>query len=242
MKILIMGASSGLGAKLASLYLAAGHKVACAARRKPSGQWTVGSGQWASIDVTSADAPEQLLAQIERLGGMDLYIHVAGIGYDDPALDPDREAAIAQTNCVGFARMVSSAYNWFVANNPHGQIAAISSIAGTRGTTPMEAYSASKRFDWTYLEGLRQRAATSRTPISITDIRPGWTRTPLLKPGKKYPLLMDPDYASRLIVRAISRRKKVAYIDWRWHLLYLGWRIIPAAIWHHINAEKLGFA
>lgn len=237
-----MGASSGFGAELASLYTAAGHEVACASRRRPTGQGAVGSGQWMAIDVNSPEAPGQLLALIERLGGMDLYIHVAGIGYDDPELTPEREVAIVQTNCVGFVRMVSTAFTWFRANNPRGQIAAISSVGGTRGTTPMEAYSASKRFDWTYLEGLRQRAAVSNLPISITDIRPGWTKTALLKPGKKYPLLMDPTRASHKIMQAISRRKKVEYIDRRWHLLCLGWRLIPAAIWRHINAEKLGFA
>lgn len=242
MKILIMGASSGLGAKLASLYIAAGHEVACASRHRPTEQWAVGNGQWASIDVNKEEAPKQLLTLIEQLGGMDLYIHVAGIGYDNPELNPEREVAIAQTNCVGFVRMVSTAFNWFAANNPHGQIAAISSVGGTRGTTPMEAYCASKRFDWIYLEGLRQRACTQKLPLTITDIRPGWTRTPLLKAGKRYPMLMEPDRACRLIIRAIAHRRKIAYIDWRWRLLCAGWSRIPAPLWRHINAEKFGFA
>lgn len=240
-----MGASSGLGAKLASLYSAAGHEVACASRcgglcegNKPAGNRSI----WAAIDVTDVNSSEKLIALIERLGGMDLYIHVAGIGYDNPGLNPEREAAIAQTNCVGFVRMVSTAYNWLAKNNPEGQIAAISSVAGTRGTALMEAYCASKRFDWSYLEGLRQRAANSKLPLTITDIRPGWTRTPLLKSDKSYPLVMEPDRVCKLIVKAISERRRVAYIDWRWRLLCAAWSLLPGEIWRHINPQKTGFA
>lgn len=226
-----MGASSGLGAELALLYRRAGHQVGCAARSVDR----IGPcDARAAIDVNSPDGPDRLRALIADLGGMDLYIHVAGIGYDDPALDPEREAAIATTNCAGFARMVAAAFGWFAATGRPGQIAAISSVAGTKGIRLMEAYCASKRFDWTYLEGLRQRAVTGRLPIAITDIRPGWTRTPLLKPGARYPLLMQPERAGRLIVRAIARRRKVAYIDWRWRLLCAAWSLIPAPLWRHL--------
>lgn len=235
MKIVIMGASSGLGAELASSCFAAGHEVACAARRVDK----IGPcSAAAAIDINDTDAPARLRALIARIGGMDLYIHVAGIGYDNPALQPRREAEIAQTDCVGFARMVSTAFNWFADQKRPGRIAAISSVAGTKGIASMEAYCASKRFNWTYLQGLRQRAVRDHIPVSITDIRPGWTRTDLLKPGVRYPLLMQPRRACRLIMRAIERRRKVAYIDRRWQLLCAAWSLIPASVWPHIPTRS----
>lgn len=227
-----MGASSGLGAELARLYRAAGCETGCAARRTDLiGPCTVS----AAIDVNDPAAPARLDELIDRLGGMDLYIHVAGIGYDNPALDPAREAAIAETDCVGFARMVSAAFGWFARSGRRGQIAAITSVAGTKGIGGMEAYSASKRFDGIYLQGLRQRAVSGRLPIAITDIRPGWTRTPLLRPGVRYPLLMAPDRVARLIVRAIGRRRKVAVIDWRWGALCALWRLVPDCLWRRLR-------
>lgn len=231
MKIIIMGASSGLGAELASIYVAAGHEVGCAARTvNKIGPCTAR----AEIDVNDPDAPSRLEELVGHLGGMDLYVHVSGIGYDNAALSPGREAEIATTNCAGFARMVSAAFNLMAASGRPGHIAAISSVAGTKGLRNMEAYCASKRFDWTYLEGLRQRAVTGRIPIAITDIRPGWTRTPLLIEGHRYPLLMSPQRACRLIVKAIGRRRKIAYIDGRWRLLCAAWRLIPAPLWRHL--------
>lgn len=231
MKIIIMGASSGLGAELASIYVAAGHQVGCAAR---SADKIGPCAAKEAIDVNAPDAPGRLNGMIDRLGGVDLYIHVSGIGYDNTALDPAREAEIATTNCAGFARMISTAFNRMASSGRPGHIAAISSVAGTKGLRCMEAYCASKRFDWTYLEGLRQRAVTGRIPIAITDIRPGWTRTPLLIKGRSYPLLMTPQHACRLIVKAIARRRKIAYIDGRWRLLCAAWRLIPAALWRHL--------
>lgn len=227
-----MGASSGLGAELAHIYLSRGHEVACAARSVDKiGPCTAK----AAIDVNNPLAPGLLKELIGQLGGMDLYIHVAGIGYDNPPLSPEREAQIAQTNCVGFARMVSTAFDWFAGSGRPGHIAAISSVAGTKGIGGMEAYSASKRFDWTYLQGLRQRAVTGRLPIAITDIRPGWTRTPLLKEGARYPMLMEPDKVCRAIVRAIARRHKHAVVNRRWALLQSLWQLLPDPIWRHIR-------
>lgn len=228
MNIVIMGASSGFGMELASFYITNGHKVACASRRlvniaDADSQNYIS----ASIDINSPGAPEQLQKLIAQLGGMDLYIHVSGIGYDNASLNPQREADIATTNCAGFSKMISTAFNWFAEHNQTGQIAAISSVAGTKAIANMEAYCASKRYDWTYLDGLRQRARINKLPITITDIRPGWTRTPLLKSNQSYPLLMNVQKASLLIIQAIKHKKKIAYINRRWHLLCLCWSITP---------------
>lgn len=234
MNVIIMGASSGLGAELALMYMAAGHRVGAAARRADK---LPACTVRAAIDVNSPSAPEQLSALIEQLGGMDLYIHVAGIGYDNPMLDPERDTSIAATNCCGFVRMISAAFNYFSASGRKGHIAAVSSVAGTKGIAGMEAYCASKRFDWTYLQGLRQRACRDRLPICITDIRPGWTRTPLLRPGASYPMLMDSEAVCRRIVKAISRRRKRVVINRRWALLQFFWALLPDALWRHLNSR-----
>lgn len=227
-----MGASSGLGAELARLFQAAGHEVACAARSINKIEPCKAK---ASIDINKPDAPAKLLALIEELGGMDTYIHVSGIGYDNPELDLEREQQIIETNALGFARMTATAFNYFADKGQRGHIAAVTSVAGTKGIGGMEAYSASKRFGSTYLQALRQRAVTSGQKIDITDIRPGWTLTPLLKPGEKYPLLMKPAAVCRKIFRAINSRKKVAIIDSRWAVLVALWRLLPDALWRHLK-------
>lgn len=239
-RVIIVGASSGIGLHVAELMVSRGMKVGVAARRTPVLECIKARNrdnvEYMAIDITKSDAAERLDDLIKLVGGMDLYVHVAGIGYDNPGSDPECEAEIVNTNSCGFARMVYAAYRYFRDNGARGHIAAVTSVAGTNGIAGMAAYSASKRMAQTYLVALEQLSRNEGCKIAFTDIRPGWIRTPLLHDGTKYPLEMTLDYAVKRIVRAIDRKKRVAVIDWRWRLLVWFWRLVPDCIWTRINA------
>lgn len=219
---------------------ARGFKVGVAARRTEALEHlkthNPDNVEYMAIDITRSDAPERLSMLIDLIGGMDVYFHVAGIGYDNPDLELAREAEIVNTNSCGFARMVSAAYRYFRDNGARGHIAAVTSVAGTNGLAGMAAYSASKRMAQTYLVALEQLSRNEGCKITFTDIRPGWIRTPLLHDGTKYPFEMTLDYAVERIVRAIDRKNRVAVIDWRWRFLVWLWRLVPDCIWTRINA------
>ena len=112
-----MGATSGIGQEVARLLAANGYEVGIAGRREERlvqmAQATPGIVAYRQIDVTKEDAPTELHKLIEELGGMDLYFHSSGIGWENVALDADKELKTVETNGVGFVRMVSAAYNWF---------------------------------------------------------------------------------------------------------------------------------
>ena len=112
-----MGATSGIGQEVARLLGANGYEVGIAGRREERlvqmAQATPGIVAYRQIDVTKEDAPTELHKLIEELGGMDLYFHSSGIGWENVALDADKELKTVETNGMGFVRMVSAAYNWF---------------------------------------------------------------------------------------------------------------------------------
>lgn len=235
-RYLIMGASSGLGRMLALKLLERGDAVALAARSlEPLQQICAQYPQTAvclDIDVNSDDAPQRLQRLIDLAGGMDVYVHVAGIGYDNPEQRLSREVAMANTDVVGFVRMVYAAYLYFIKTRPQRpQIVAVSSVAGTKGIVGMSAYSASKAFDSTYLVALEQESRLRGYGIAFTDIKPGWTQTPLLRPGAKYPLRMRPERVVAAMVRAMDRHRRVAVIDGRWRILVSLWRAVPNWLW-----------
>lgn len=238
-RILIMGASSGIGYAVAEALASRGVKLGLAARRTDKLQALKDKYPdcvtYAAIDVNSEDAPEKMLQLISDMGGMDIYFHVSGIGYDNPGLIPQREVEILQTNVCGFARMVATAFNYFRTRAEGGHIAAITSVAGTKGIGPMSAYSASKKCDQTYLTALRQLARTEKLPITITDIRPGWIETPLLHDGEKYPLQMTLDYALPRVLKTLVSKRSVEYIDWKWGAVCSVWKLLPDCIWTCIN-------
>lgn len=240
-KMLIMGASSGIGHAVADAFASRGVKVGLAARHttklKELKEKYPDFVEYESIDITHADAPKKMEALIEKMGGMEIYFHVSGIGYDNPNFDPQREVEIINTNACGFARMTSAAYSYFRSRKKCGQIVALTSVAGTKGIADMSAYSASKRCASTYLTALEQLSHKQQAGITITDIRPGWISTPLLHPDTEYPMEMTLDYVVPQIIRAIVKHPRVAYIDWRWGLLCTLWKMIPDCIWTRLNIE-----
>lgn len=129
-------------------------------------------------------------------------------------------------------QMVISAYDYFKKHGS-GQLAVISSIAGTKGLGAAPSYSATKRYQNTYIEALDQLAQMEKLPIVFTDIRPGFVKTDLLK-NDKYPMLMSPQYVARKIVKAIERKKRRTVIDWKYAVLVFFWKLIPSFVWRRL--------
>lgn len=255
-----MGATSGIGQEVARLLAANGYEVGIAGRREERlvqmAQATPGIVAHRQIDVTKEDAPTELHKLIEELGGMDLYVHSSGIGWENVALNADKELKTVETNGVGFVRMVSAAYNWFAeqradeakqraegdeqrasSKERKARIACITSIARTRGLGAAPAYSATKRMQAHYLECLSQQASMRHLNIGITDIRPGFVATDLIA-GSHFPLQLKAEDVARTIVRAIERGSEVVTIDWRYRLLVAVWQLIPRWLWVRLTAIK----
>ena len=174
---------------------------------------------------------------IGELGGMDLYLHCSGIGHQNYGLSPDIELDTLETNGTGFTRMVTAAFRYF-ARQGNGHIAVISSIAGTKGLGAAPAYSATKRFQNTYLDALEQLACMQHLSIRFTDIRPGFVATGLLNDGKHYPMLMNTAYVARKIVSALHHRRRIAVIDWRYRIMVFFWKLIPPFVWKRLPVRN----
>lgn len=237
-KIIIIGASSGIGKSVAELFAKKGWTVGIAARRTdkldeiknkyPSQVST------AMIDVNSTDAPNDIRKLIDAIGGADVIMNVAGIGKQNPDLTADIETATAETNVLGFIRTVTTAFNYFKAKGG-GHIAVISSIAGTKGLGAAPAYSATKRLQNTYIDALDQLSRMQKLNIRFTDIRPGFVNTDLLNGEQNYPMLMNVEHVAKAAVNAIERQKRVAVIDWRYRILTAIWSVIPRCLWVRLN-------
>ena len=237
-RAIIIGASSGIGHEVARLLITQGWTVGVAARRmeKLAGlqDCTPERVYTARIDVTDDGAEASLLQLIERMGGLDLYFHAAGIGWKNPTLEAETELKTMGTNAAGFTRMVGCAYRYFAAHGG-GHITCITSIAGTKGLGPAPAYSATKALQNTYLQALEQLAACKHHDIHFTDIRPGFVDTPLLAGTSHLPMLMTTENVAHSIVKAINSRRHICVIDTRWRILTFFWRLIPNWIWRRMK-------
>lgn len=233
--ILIMGASSGIGYEVAKIFIAKGMKVGVAARRKdkleelkvlaPDRVYTK------AIDITVEDSSRQIMELIDEMGGMDTYFHVSGIGKVNREMDMETEMKTMETNCLGWTRCIVTAYNYLKGQKGGGQIAIVSSVAGTKGLGPAPSYSASKRMQSNYIQALAQKANADKVKIRFTDIRPGFVDTPLLDGNNKFPLMLELEYAAKKIAEAVEKGKRNAIIDWKYKMIVGLWKMIPNCIW-----------
>lgn len=245
-RAVVVGASSGIGREVALLLLKDGWTVGVAARREERllelkqeyehrfGQEPASRIEVQVLDVTAPDATQRLRQLIDRLGGMELYFHASGIGKQNRKLEEEPELNTMQTNAVGFTRMIGEAYRYFAVQGK-GHIAAITSIAGTKGLGPAPAYSATKALQNVYLQALEQQARQRRLDIVFTDIRPGFVDTPLLSGDFRYPMMLKPECVAQDIMTSIRKKRHIRVIDWRYRLLTALWRRVPRWIWRNVR-------
>ena len=233
-RAIVIGASSGIGFEVAQMLLSEGWKVGVASRRMELLQ-KVGNVEVAEqIDVNDPDASKQLREMINQMGGIDLFFYAAGVGKQNRDLKEDIELMTTTTNGLGFVRMIGEAFRYF-AERGEGHIAAITSIAGTKGLGPAPSYSATKAMQNVYLQALEQQANARGLNIYFTDIRPGFVDTALLNGDFHYPMMMKPDVVAKQIVRAINHKKHICVIDWKYRVLTMAWRRIPRFIWRRLK-------
>lgn len=220
-KVIIIGATSGIGKALATRYLKAGHLVGITGRcthlldeikhHYPQQTFTE------AFDVTGNENIVHLEKLIEQLQGMDLFIYNSGYGEASKELNWATDKKTTLINVNGFAETTNYAFNYFVKQG-HGQIAAISSISAYRGNRWAPAYGASKAYMSNYMEALRIKAYRMKLPIHITDIQPGFVLTDMAK-GNKLFWMAPLEKATTQMVEAIEKKKRRVQITKRWAIV-----------------------
>jgi short-subunit dehydrogenase len=228
-KILIIGATSGMGRKIAELYAEKGHRVGISGRRlellQEIKQQSPKQVEYECFDVTKSENITHLEALVNKLGGLDILIISAGNGEPSKELSWKIDKTTVDTNVNGFVEIANWSFNYFLKQG-YGQLATISSIGAIRGGSWAPAYNASKAFQSSYFEGLAIKARRLKNPstgsgmnISVTCIEPGFVDTPMAKGRNKMFWIVPVEKAARQIIKAIEKRKRKVYISRRWWLI-----------------------
>jgi len=232
-KIIIVGATSGIGKEMALQYAMKGCIVGVTGRRNellnefkekfPSQIFT------ACFDVRGEKNILHLQQLIDAMNGVDIFIYNAGYGEPSETLNPEIEKRVYETNVKGFVDLTSFMFNFFVQQG-YGHIAATSSIASIKGLSLAPAYSASKAFMSNYMESLHMKAKKLKAKIYITDIQPGFIKTKEAK-NKQF-WVASPQKAARQILAAVEAKKWRVYITKRWWLIAQLMKHVPSSLYH----------
>jgi short-subunit dehydrogenase len=232
-RIVLTGASSGIGAALALRYAAAGATLGLIARRgheleRVAREVTVPCEIY-PVDVRDAAAMARAAGHfIGKHGPPDAVIANAGISVGtltDLAEDTRVFQEVLDINVVGLV----NTFQPFVApmrQQRAGALVGIASVAGSRGLPGAGAYSASKAAAITYLESLRLELRGSG--VKVLTICPGFIDTPLTR-NNPYPMpfLMPPHAAAARIASLIERGTEYAVIPWQMAVVARVLRAMP---------------
>ena len=116
-RILIVGASSGIGRRLAADFASRGFRVGiCARRIEPLRELHFlypDNIVFTPLDVTAADASERFHRLIGLMGGVDRVVYAAGCGWNNPSLDDEFDMRTVRTNVDGFTAIIHAAFKYF---------------------------------------------------------------------------------------------------------------------------------
>jgi short-subunit dehydrogenase len=245
-KAILIGAAGGIGAQVARRLAREGYVLALVDRSEDMlstlcDEINRAHRETRAIfykhDVTAYDqVPDLFRKTVADLGGLDLFIYVAGAIYF-PAIDEFNFAEdhkMVEVNLLGAMAWMSQVAPVFQSMRG-GQIVGVSSVAGDRGRVGNPGYNTSKAGFTCYLEALRNRL--TRHGVNVITIKPGQVKTDVFNlPNAPKPVLaVTPVQAADGIWNAIKKRGQVAYISglWRWVMLVL-WHT-PSVIFRRLN-------
>lgn len=222
--VLLIGAASGIGEALAASYAEHGCKVWVTGRRVDLLRAFCSNYESAHYGVLDVRNPADALISLQQIadeaGVLDLIWICAGVGTMNMALDFQQELPAIDTNVRGWTAVVTWAFRLFIQQG-YGHLAAISSVAGLRGLFPAPSYAASKAYQISYLEALRQHALVSGLPVYVTDVRPGFVRTPLLGDTGPWWGIVSVEKVVPVMLRAVERKRAVCIVPNIW--VFVGW-------------------
>jgi short-subunit dehydrogenase len=225
--ILITGGTDGIGRSLVLQYLRLGANVVTCGRDQQKilsleAEAPMGKLSVLNVDVTNEKECERLVSQAVNLfGGIDVLINNAGISMRG-LMEEGRAGIIPvikkvmEVNFNGVLYCTTYALPYLIKSK--GVIVGVSSIAGYRGLPGRSGYSASKFALQGFLEAIKTEVV--ERGVHVMWVSPGFTASnirnvALNSKGEKQgesPLkesqLMDADTCAKIIIDAISKRKR----------------------------------
>lgn len=240
-RILITGASSGLGAGMARAFAAKGRDLALCARRldrledlkaELNRRYPGVSVAIAQLDVNDHDrVPEVFAALAAEIGGVDRIIVNAGVGKGAPLGTGKLWAnkATIETNLVAALVQIETALEMFTQQG-HGHLVLISSVLGNKGVAGVKAaYAASKAGVSSLGESLRAEYASG--PIGVTVLEPGYIESEMTAKSASTMLMVDNETGVAKMVDAIEKERGRAIVPgWPWVPLVAILKVLPPRI------------
>lgn len=243
-RVLITGASSGMGRALALWFAKRGVTVYAAGRRVEQLESLKALAPDRIIpfplDVADADATHEAVKQLDAsCGGLDLVVANAGVGDEmsAKAIEWRRLKKVLDVNVMGATATLCAALPGMMARG-RGHLVGISSLAAFVPLPKTSVYNASKSYLTAWLESLR--LDVEKHGVAVTAIHPGFVKSELTAKNRfPMPFILETDDAADRMGRAIMRRSR--WLSYPWPTAFVAWlgSLLPRPLQRFIGKRLL---
>jgi len=243
-KVVLLGATKGMGRALARLMAERGERLFLLGL--PEADLTRSAGdleiRGAAGKVESAHCdllePSSFAPALERadaaLGGFDTVVVTAALFATQEELeaDPERCQELLTADFTNTVQFCEEARKRLLARGG-GTLCVFSSVAGERARKPVILYGAAKAGLTHYLEGLDHKFTAQGLRTIV--VKPGWVKTGMTTGLTPPPFAAEAPEAAAAALRAIDRGSPVVFATgiWRWIMLVI--RHLPRAVMRRID-------
>jgi short-subunit dehydrogenase len=230
LKILITGASSGIGEALARLYAKDGHSLVLLARREDrlnALKSELSEAKSVELVVVDVSDFELLQEMIKRLDDIDMVILNAGtsLGHSLEITHFSDFKKLYDINLLSNHAILEVLLPQFCAKKS-GKIVFISSLASLVSMPTSVAYSSSKSAINAYAEGIRYKYKNDG--IKVINILPGFIKSEMTdKNSFKMPFFMDTKSGAKRIYDAIKKDRVFYPFPLRFYLIISLFKLLP---------------
>jgi decaprenylphospho-beta-D-erythro-pentofuranosid-2-ulose 2-reductase len=237
--VLLLGGTSEIGLAITRRLVAEGATRVVLAGRNDDALADAGAALGpAAVEVVAFDATdtaghERMLDQAFSGGDIDLVIAAFGQLGDPAELEaqPDSAVSLAQVNYVGWVS-AGLRVGQRLADQGHGTIVVLSSVAGERVRRSNFVYGSTKAAQDTFSQGLGD--ALRGKGVRVLIVRPGFVHTKMTAGRKPPPLSTTADAVADAVLRALNRRAEMIWVPpaLRWLMRVL--RILPRVVFRRL--------
>ncbi len=224
MRIVVLGATSGIAQEVVKIYASRGAELVLVARSSEKLEvvakdaLTRGAKEVSSL-ICSFESEDSCRELVLKLTTGDSKLDLAFLAFGDL---PDQIKAQQSWNQARSSLQVNLLSPIYILGElanlmemqKEGVLAVIGSVAGDRGRKSNYIYGTAKGGLAIFLQGLRNRLSASG--VHVLTIKPGFVDTPMTAHLKKGVLFAKADSVATGIVKAIDEKKDVVYLPFFW--------------------------
>jgi short-subunit dehydrogenase len=248
LKIVLLGATKGMGRELGRQAVAAGHQLFLLGRHADDVERSLAdlraragsAGAAAAVGgaVCDLEQPDGFAAALDAadaaLAGFDTVVVTAGMFASQEQLEGDlalmrRLVTVNYAHTVLFCEHVRQR----LLARGGGTLAVFSSVAGDRGRKPVVIYGSSKAGLSAYLEGLDHRYHAAG--LRVICVKPGFVKTGMTAGLKPPPFAGEPEAVARKVLARLERPVPVLYVPPMWRLVMAVIRRLPRFLMRRLN-------